>query len=198
MSNITAYGWEDQGSKHVCTTGDEDHITLFSQGQSDWNTPPPDDVTYDFAQQTPPKGVGMTVGTSRVGYAWPGQGWQQIAYVSSDGHICEIASPATGGWGFADLSGNGPVSAGKNIAAFAWNSVGTKQVVYVGQNGHIHELSVGPHGKWGSADLTARAKSSGLVSFVSAPSADLGMIAAFAWDQSHQKTVVFRTPDGHI
>jgi hypothetical protein len=41
---VSAYGWEDQGSKQVCATDDQDHIILFSQakGQNNWT---PDDIT---------------------------------------------------------------------------------------------------------------------------------------------------------
>ena len=149
----------------------------------------------DLTTQIPPD-LGLAqadLGAPRIGYAWRGKWWKQVAYVTDDGHLHEISFSFAVSWSQTDLtlSTGAPPAVHTNISGYVWTDGNTqyKQYAYVASDGHIHEPYAAFGGKWKTGDLTK---------IVKAPPADKGLISGYAWNPLGMKQVAFRSADGHI
>ncbi len=186
---ITAYAWEDNKSKQVYASGSDSHIIELSVA-IDQNR-----QCNDLTTQIPPD-LGLAqadLGAPRIGYAWRGKWWKQVAYVTDDGHLHEISFSFAVSWSQTDLtlSTGAPPAVHTNISGYVWTDGNTqyKQYAYVASDGHIHEPYAAFGGKWKTGDLTK---------IVEAPPADKGLISGYAWNPLGMKQVAFRSADGHI
>ncbi len=184
-ANVIAYEWPLDGTVHIAYQTDDNHIReVVGEASGSWR-----DVDVTRATGAPALENAIMAGS-----AWEAGGTQQIDYVSplnSDGHVHEVVQLRGHPWSYEDLLDHAgvPVSDGRVLAAYDWRSGGTKQVVYTTLDGHIYELAAGREGPWQRTNLTEA---------TGAPSTEVSLLSAFAWEQSRSKHVAYISGDGHI
>jgi len=190
-SAITGYAWESRSTKQVAYLSGDGHVHLLQVA-----------VGGGWSQTDLTAATSAPVATNNsplVGYAWESGGSEQVAYLTSDGHVHELYWNGSGqpdgggpGWAHIDLTQytGAPPATGTSLTAYGWDSDKTKQVAFVTADGHIHELYVSVGGNWQTIDLTQTAGS--------VPANIESPIVGYSWDYAKTKQVDFVSADGHV
>ena len=137
-------------------------------------------------------GAAPADGFALVAFDWKVGGTKHLVYTGRDGHLHELSASVRGLWNSTDLTqttGAPPVADATPLAAYAWEAGKSQHVVYMSEDGHLHELTSGLDGKWSHTDL---------MDVTGAPLAGTSALAAYAWEATGTRQVVYTGDDGNI
>ncbi len=155
---LIGYIWATQNTKNLAYITDTGRIYALTAGTDGaWKG-------NDIVEQTQaPKAFGSAL----AGFVWSTGDTQQIAYMSEDRHIQELAAGADGKWTHTDVTQatHAPLAADDSLIGFEWSSAFAKQIVYIdtAENPHIHELMLEHGSTWKHTDVTTLTGASDLV-----------------------------------
>lgn len=186
-SQIAAFSWDSNHTKHVVYVSGDGHIHEFSfRVGSGWS--------HRDLRTLPTLSGAPNAGISRIAACgWESDQSKLVAYVTEDGHIHELSVRVGGDWSHADLMtlptlSDAPPATGSTILAYSWETGKAKQIIYDTADGHIHELSVRVGGNWSHADLTV---------LTGAPTA-AGSPVACSWETDQSKSIAYESASSHI
>ena len=178
--SMSAYAFEDQGTRHVIYVGQDLHVEELWWDNSGWHH---NDLTAAASAPLPAVDQGIAA------YAFEDQGTQHVIYLGQDLHVEELWWD-NDGWHHNDLTAaaGAPLPAvDQSMSAYAFEDQGTQHVIYLGQDSHIRELWWDNNG-WHHNDLTIAA---------SAPLPDV-IVSAYAFEEQGTQHVIYLGQDLHI